>query len=58
MSPIEAVKLAYRKHVLCDDSIGWVELEDCLLDALCDELGDEGFQLWLDSETEKDEGGQ
>ena len=49
MNTVEALKLAYRKHCLGDDSIGWNELSDCLLDALCNELGDDGFQKWLAS---------
>ena len=49
MDLLSACKLAYRKHHLNDDSIGWNELGDCLLDALCNEMGDEGFQEWLKS---------
>ena len=44
---LEAAKLAYRKHHLGDDSIGWDELEDILHDALCNELGDDGFLMWM-----------
>lgn len=44
---LEACKAAYRKHHLNDDSIGWDELSDILLDALCNEMGDVGFQEWL-----------
>ena len=44
---LTAVKAAYRKHVLNDDSIGWKALEDILLDALCNEMGDDGYQAWL-----------
>ena len=43
-----AVKMAYRKHVLNDESIGWAELDDILKEALCNKLGDDGFLLWLD----------
>ena len=49
-SLLDAVKLAYRKHHLGDDSIGWDELSNCLLDALCNELGDDGYQQWLASQ--------
>ena len=49
MNAIEALKLAYRKHHLGDESIGWDELSECLLDALCNELGDDGYQEWLAS---------
>jgi hypothetical protein len=51
MDTLSAVKLAYRKHVLNDDSIGWDELGNCLLDAICNELGDSGYQAWLSSIT-------
>lgn len=44
---LDAVKCAYRKHHLGDDSIGWGELSSTLLNALCNYLGDEGFQEWL-----------
>lgn len=44
---LEACKLAYRKHVLNDDSVGWGELGDWLLDAICDAIGDDGYQKWL-----------
>ena len=47
MDLLTACKLAYRKHHLNDDSIGWDELGECLLDALCNEMGDDGFQEWL-----------
>ena len=46
---IEACKMAYRKHVLDDDSIGWDELGDYLLNALCNYMGDGTFQSWMDS---------
>lgn len=49
MNLLDACKLAYRKHVLDDDSIGWDELGNCLLDALCNELGDDDYQEWLKS---------
>jgi hypothetical protein len=42
-----ALKMAYRKHHLSDDSIGWTQLSDVLCDALCDLLGDTGFENWL-----------
>lgn len=49
MNLLDACKLAYRKHVLNDDSIGWDELGNCLLDAICNEIGDDGYQQWLQS---------
>lgn len=45
---LEAVKLAYRKHHLGDDSIGWDELSQSLMNPLCNVLGDEGFRKFLD----------
>ena len=42
-----AVKLAYRKHHLGDDSIGWSEVSDALYNALCSELGDDEFRKWI-----------
>ena len=47
-SLLEACKAAYRKHHLDDDSIGWDELDNILLDALCNAMGDNGYQEWLE----------
>ena len=55
MTPIEALKLAYRKHWLNDESIGWEELGDILRDVLCEEMGDEVFQNWLCDQLAKSE---
>jgi len=44
---LDAVKMAYRKHHLDDPSVGWDELSDVLMIALCNEMGDKGFQSWL-----------
>jgi hypothetical protein len=44
---IIACQMAYRKHVLDDDAIGWDELSDRLQTVLCESLGDEAFQAWL-----------
>jgi hypothetical protein len=46
-APILACQMAYRKHVLDDDSIGWDELGDRLQTVLSESLGDEAFQAWL-----------
>ncbi len=43
----EAVQLAYRKHHLDDSSIGWDELSDRLMTALCETMGNQHFQEWL-----------
>jgi hypothetical protein len=45
---LNAVQMAYRKHHLGDDSIGWEELSDVLLDALCEVMGDSGYIEWLE----------
>jgi len=49
MKMIDALKMAYRKYCLNDESIGWDELSDCLLAALCNELGDDEYQKWISS---------
>ena len=58
MKLLEACKLAYRKHHLNDDSIGWDELSDALLDALCNEMGDDGYAEWIKSLKEEAKGGE
>lgn len=47
MDLLTACQMAYLKHHLNDTSVGWDELGDCLLDALCNEMGDDGFCEWL-----------
>ena len=47
MNLLSACKLAYRKHHLGDVSIGWEELAEVLMNALCNEMGDDAFQKWL-----------
>jgi len=42
-----SLQMAYRKHHLNDDSIGWEELSTSLLNTLCNVMGDEGYQEWL-----------
>ena len=44
---LEACKMAYRKHVMDDKSIGWDELSDALFEALCNEIGNDDFVIWL-----------
>ena len=46
---LRAVQTTYRKHHLSDESIGWDELSDILLDALCESMGDVGYQKWLEA---------
>lgn len=52
---LEAVKLAYRKHHLGDPDIGWDELSEKLLDALCNAMGADGFVQWLHSLGHEDD---
>jgi hypothetical protein len=54
MDLLSACKLAYRKHHLDDDSVGWDELSDALHNALCNEMGSQGFILWLKKQKEKE----
>lgn len=49
MDLLNACKLAYQKHHLNDDSVGWNELDEALRDALCEALGDEEFLSWANS---------
>jgi len=49
-----AVQAAYRKHHLDDDRIGWDELGNILLDALCNQMGDGGYQAWLERVARKE----
>jgi len=50
----QATELAYRKHTLDDTSVGWTELSDILVDALCDHYGAQCYCLWV----EQFEGGE
>lgn len=49
---LRMVKMCYRKHILGDDSIGWQQLEDTLLNALCNDMGDEEYQKWAEAAKE------
>ena len=40
------LRMAYRKHHLGDESIGWEELSDALMHVLCEAMGDKEFQAW------------
>lgn len=51
----EALKLAYRKHHLGDEAVGWNELGDKLLNALCELMTDKGFQEWMKGYVQDDE---
>jgi len=48
---LSIVKLAYRKHHLNDDSIGWNEFDDNLLEALCNTMGEDGYDKWIKEVT-------
>ena len=56
MDLLTACQMAYKKHHLGDESIGWDELSSALLDALCNEMGDEGYQNWLESQPDNKTG--
>ena len=47
-SMMKVLKMAYRKHVLEDDSIGWNELSDALGSVLAIKMGDDKFVKWVD----------
>ena len=47
---LKACQAAYKKHHLNDDSIGWTELSDILMNALCNAMGDEAFCEWLEKQ--------
>jgi hypothetical protein len=44
---LTACQMAYRKHHLDDQSIGWEEMSDVLQDAICNAMGDKEFNEWL-----------
>jgi len=48
---LHAVQQAYLKHHCNDDRIGWDELGNILLNALCNVMGDEGYQKWIREAT-------
>ena len=45
---LESVQLAYRKHWMNDESIGWSELGDTLANNLAEVMGDKDFCTWLE----------
>lgn len=49
---LSMVKTCYRKHVLGDENIVWNQLEDYLLHALRNDMGDEGFLKWAEAAKE------
>lgn len=50
---LKAAQRAYRKHHLDDPDIGWEQLGDDLCNALCNVMGDDGFQKWLAEQKAK-----
>jgi len=47
---LDAVKNAYRKHHLGQAEIGWDELSEILMNALCNVMGEDKFCKWLNDE--------
>lgn len=54
---LDACKLAYRKHWMGDDSIGWSELGDTIGNVLAEAMGDEEFCKWLEQTRSEIENG-
>lgn len=50
---LEALKLAYRKHSMGDESVGWEELSERLLDTLCNVVGPQEYIKWANEIREK-----
>jgi hypothetical protein len=53
-SAVDAIKLAYRKHHLGDESVGWEELSDFLHNTMCNILGDEEYNEWVEETRRKE----
>lgn len=45
---LHAVLCAYAKHHLDTSHIGWSELGDILHSAICNEIGDDAFCVWVE----------
>jgi len=43
---LHAVLCACAKHVFGCPDIGWEELDDILITAICNEIGDQNFSAW------------
>ena len=54
---LNAVQMAYRKHCLDDEGIGWDELETILHNVLCESMGDVEYQKWLEVVTREKNNG-
>ena len=47
---LKTLKMCYRKHVDGDDSIGWDELSDAISNCLCERMGNDTFERWVEEE--------
>lgn len=54
---IQAMQMAYRKHHLEDESIGWNELSNTLLDTLSNTMGVEELVKWQEANDDADASG-
>jgi hypothetical protein len=45
---LHACLCAYAKHSGDCQNIGWNELDQILVDAICEEIGDDNFHKWID----------
>jgi len=46
---LHACLCAYAKHTLDSEDIGWDELSNTLTSAICETIGDDNFEQWLNS---------
>ncbi len=44
---LEAVQMAYQKHHMGDDKIGWSELSTKLQNVLANIMGHKDYQIWI-----------
>ena len=51
---LAVAEMAYRKHNLADDRIGWDELGDRICDVLCNFYGGNVFAKWVEQFDEDD----
>jgi hypothetical protein len=58
MDTLDALKLAYRKNVLADLSVGWEQMCTAMVIALRKEMGEEEFRKWEDEARERQNQGQ
>jgi len=45
---LHAVLCSYAKHHFDRDEIGWEQLDDILMNAICNEIGDDAFCSWVE----------